>query len=244
MTLDPVPASVHPRIPLSELKLAIALPSYDGRRHNALPIHGLAKQVPNCTPIDSRGSLLAHVFNQCLVTAFNLRKEGKVTHMLMLHDDILPCEGDWFENFWNAFQSADAQLMSVISPIKDGRGLTSTAVEGPTRWNPRRLTLTECHAQKEMTFTRPDILLNTGCMLMDLRDDWVNKCYFSITDEIVWQDGVPTARVEPEDWGFTRMARAAGCQRIFATRAVKLLHCGTQMFPNYQVYGQAVDQGG
>ncbi len=99
------------------------------------------------------------------------------------------------------------------------------------------------------------ILLNTGMLLFDLREPWVNHCYFTITDEIVWvnsagevtvpgaEGAVPTAKSTSEDWAFTRMAREHGCERIFATRAVPLQHVGQQRYPNYQAWGMPEDDG-
>ena len=31
------------------------------------------------------------------------------------------------------------------------------------------------------TFTHPDLLVNTGMLLVDMRDDWIERAYFTIT---------------------------------------------------------------
>lgn len=240
---------------LKTLKLFAALPSYDGQRYNGVPIAWLKAAVPNAQLIDSGGSLLANVFNSQLCLALRSREMGNATHFLMLHADIVPCGEDWFPKLWRAYRKTNAQMMSAVVPIKSAAGLTSTAIELPDprkRW--KRLTMNEVLGGPE-NFTDPKLLLNTGMLLFDLRDPWVNHCHFSISDEIVWLNdagevcapgtpgSLPTAKSTSEDWAFTRQARAAGCERIYATRAVPLQHVGQQRYPNYQAWGMAEDDG-
>ncbi len=176
-------------------------------------------------------------------------------------------------------------------PIKSAAGLTSTAFELPDptkRW--KRLTMNEVMGGPE-TFSEvwldekggihppfsmknhldgevakvtrnTKILLNTGMLLFDLREPWVNHVHFNISDEIVWINdkkevcapgapgAIPTAKSTSEDWAFTKMARECPalppeqrCQRIFATRAVPLQHVGQQRYPNYQAWGMPEDDG-
>ena len=228
---------------LYTLKLAVALPSYNGARYNAVPLMHLARQVPQAIPLPTQSSLLALTFNLTLANALRLAKEGKATHYLMLHDDICPLDSNWFDQMWAAWKDSNAELMCAVSPIKDERGLTSVAIESEDPWKPRRLTMKEV-AAGPVTFTHPRLLLNTGCMMFDLRAPWVKDCWFKIDDGMTWtDDGIPTPRVMPEDWQFSRMARAAGCERIYATRAVRLDHVGQQRFPNYSTWGLEHDDG-
>lgn len=227
---------------LDRLKLAVALPSYNGMRHNGVPLMHLARQVPLAVPLATQSSLLALTFNICLANALRMMKNGEATHFLMLHDDICPKDANWFEQLWGAWKDSNAQLMCAVSPIKDERGLTSVSIESEDPWKPRRLTMKEV-AAGPVTFTHPGLLLNTGCMMFDLRDPWVQKCFFRIDDEMTWQDGIPVPRTMPEDWNFSRMARAAGCERIYATRAMRLEHVGQQRFPNYSTWGLEHDDG-
>lgn len=227
---------------LDELKLAVALPSYNGTRHNGVQLMHLARQVPHAEPIATQSSLLALTFNITLSTALRMRDEGRATHFLMLHDDIVPKDTNWFEQLWGAWKDSNAQLMCAVSPIKDERGLTSIAVETDNRWKPRRLTMKEVFAGP-VTFSHPSLLLNTGCMMLDLRDPWVEKCHFNVEDLIEWVDRKPVPRTFSEDWNFSRMARRAGCERIYATRAMRLEHVGQQRFPNYSTWGLDHDDG-
>lgn len=230
-------------IAIKDLRLAVAMPSYNGTRHNGMSLMALMRSAPNAVPIDARSSALTMTFNDCLTRALKLAHEGKATHFLMIHDDIVPCDLDWFERFWRAYEDSNAQILSAVSPIKDGKGLSSVALDcGPTKYLPRRMTMAEVHAEPE-TFTRPDILLNTGLMLFALDEPWLNGLWFRIDNDIVMApDGNLHSRFEPEDWAWSRDARARGCERLYATRAVKLWHVGQQMFPNFEVWGQKRDE--
>jgi hypothetical protein len=229
---------------LESLKLAVALPSYNGTRHNGVPLMYLSRQVPQFAPIATQSSLLAMVFNITLATAMKWRDAGHATHYLMLHDDIVPTSQNWFEELWGAYKASNAQLICAVSPIKDARGLTSIAVETEGGvMKPRRLTMREID-KGPVTFTMPGLLLNTGCMLFDLREPWVDDCYFHIDDKIHWVDGVPHPQSASEDWNFTRMARAAGCERIYATSAMPLEHVGQARFPNHGAWGSLEQDDG
>ncbi len=242
----PPAAAPQPQVLLplpADLKLAIGLPSYDGRRHNALPLMQLCRNLPRFAPVGAQGSLLAYVFNMILCRALELRDQGEATHFLMLHDDIIPTDPMWFQQLMSEYLRTEAEMMCVISPIKNQDGLTSIAIEGPTKWNPRRITMAECMMQ-EKTFSHPHLLLNSGMLLFDLRQKWLDteKVFFNIDDRIITgPDGKRVATVASEDWEFTRRARANGCTRIFATRAVRILHMGGQAFPNDQVWGTQTD---
>lgn len=282
---------------LETLKIAVALPSYDGRALNRVPIAMMARQVPLAEFIPTQTSLLAACFNMTLTQAMRWRDQGKCDYFLMLHDDIFPSHADWFEELWGAYKDSGASLICAVSPIKSEKGLTSIGIDVEnvddkkeandllSSWKknsvtdpeiaaeqktqiiramtgypahkrmfasaPRRLTLKECHAGPK-TFTHPRILLNTGCMLFDMREPWVDQAvengvkkngpgrmYFHIDDSIQWIDGEPHTRGASEDWNFTRMARLAGCphDKIFATLAMPLEHVGQMRFPTGHAWG-------
>lgn len=294
---------------LETLKIAVALPSYDGQAINRVPVAMMARQCPLAEFIPTQTSLLAACFNLCLSQAMRWRDQGKCDYFLMIHADIFPSSANWFEQLWGAYKDSGAQLICAVSPIKSEKGLTSIGIdvedvdaekeardlldefealvrEGqeivssehgavvdakiklaeqkiisamtgyPAHKRqflsaPRRLTMKECHAGPK-TFTHPRILLNTGCMLFDMREPWVDQAvengvkkngpgrmYFHIDDSIQWIDGEPHTRGASEDWNFTRMARAAGCppDKIFATLAMPLEHVGQMRFPTAIPWG-------
>lgn len=130
-----------------------------------------------------RQSLLARGFNGFLCEALNRRLAGEnITHFVMLHDDVTPEDG-WVDKLVREQLKTDYELLSVVVPIKDGNGLTSTAVSDPhddfQPW--RRLTLHEVLTLPE-TFDitniqpRPPgsvLLVNTGCFVLDLTAPWL-----------------------------------------------------------------------
>lgn len=80
-------------------------------------------------------------------------------------------------------------------------------------------------------------LVNTGLLLVDLRQSWVEQAYFTIHDA-VWQqeDGKFVCDVEPEDWFFSARAAELGA-RVFATRKVAVEHRGIKGYSNQGAWG-------
>jgi hypothetical protein len=182
-------------------------------------------------------------------------------YFAMLHTDIAP-EAGWVDRLWQVMVEHDADVVSAVSPIKSAEGLTSTAIDlsrGPEvrDWHVRRLTMREVMTLPE-TFSQADtvaagmnpdnrlLLVNTGCMLVDLHKPWVREtnehgdllCYFSIRDGIQITRGRYDVRVIPEDWNFSRMVQqTSSLAKVLATRAVKLRHWGDHGFDNYSAWG-------
>ncbi len=188
-------------------------------------------------------SLLTWSFNSCWAQALNLRERGGITHFLMLHADVNPRGGaEWVDQLLAEMEASQAQVLSGIIPIKSARGLTSTALETDNRWRPRRLTMAEVHA-RPVTWTDPALLFNTGLLLVDFSDPWVERVCFTMRDLIEKEpDGIWRASVEPEDWHFSRQCRALGV-RVAVTRRVAVDHCGFGYWSSDQVWGQATDDG-
>ena len=79
-------------------------------------------------------------------------------------------------------QRASRSDRAVVGKICNERrtpseGVTTTAIDPPAV---RRFTMKEILARPE-TFTHPDLLVNTGMLLVDMRDDWIERAYFTIT---------------------------------------------------------------
>lgn len=192
-------------------------------------------------------SLLTYNFNDGWAIALNLRDEGKVTHFLLWHADIVPQGDDWLETLYLEMARVEADVLSVISPIKNQNGLTSTARDTDP-WRPIRYTMTEILA-RPLTWTEPDLLVNTGLLLIDLQGAWIERdpglaVCFTMRDQVARnpETGRWEPDIAPEDWGFSRHARAAGA-RIWVTRAVMLDHWGEFPYPNHVAWGAKVDEG-
>ncbi len=219
-------------------KVFMAVPCYN-RQVNVSLVNGVARAMKDGIAwfYPNSLSLLAHNFNIMYAAALNARKDG-ATHFLMLHDDISPQEDFWADKLMDEMKKHDADIISVVSPIKSKEGLTSTALEIGDKWKVRRLAMREIYKDYPETFTDEKLLVNTGCMLVDIRKPFADKCFFNIDDEIVCENGVFRPVVMPEDWGFSRMAKSHGA-KLFATRAVKIRHHGFNDFPNDQPWGTA-----
>lgn len=200
-------------------------------------------------------SLLTSTFNQLLIDAKNLN----ATHFALLHADVVP-EDWWVDKLIAEMEEVNriqAQtgigrkcvVMSAVIAIKDSRGLTSTGIANPDdRWHPQfRLTLRELHADIPETFGARHILdfearallVNTGCMVMDLRSSIFDVFAFNIDDDIILNPttGKYEAVVEPEDWAMSRWVHDQGGS-CFATRKVRVDHHGDYNYPSYHPWGK------
>lgn len=211
----------------------VALPTYDGTRHNAAAFVELSGSGKEVLLAEGSCSLLAHNFNRSWVDALNLRP--KVTHFLMLHADIVP-SAPFLEPLLEEQARVGADVLSVVVPIKSHEGLTSTALESGDKWKPRRLTMTEVLAKPE-TWTEPGLLVNTGLLLVDFTRDWVEEVCFTVNDAVRrGRDGKFEAVVESEDWHFSRQVRALGVEP-WATRKIRVNHVGSAYYGNATGWG-------
>ncbi|MDD4889056.1 MAG: class I SAM-dependent methyltransferase [Phycisphaerae bacterium] len=193
-------------------------------------------------------SLLAAGFNYLWTQAL----ERDFDYFAMLHADIQP-DWNWMDVLLGELQRTGADLVSVVVPIKDERGLTSTAIGHPTIWwSPlRRLTMREVMGLPP-TFTAEDagypghaMLVNTGCWMANLRNpkwretdaDGRLKVYFNIKDRIAKTDSGYVCQTQPEDWGFSSLMFQNGLKAV-ATRKVQLGHVSDFPWPNYAAFGK------
>ena len=204
------------------------------------------------------GSNTAKAFNMLWSAALNDYAEGKVQYFAMIHSDIVP-KGNWIDILWKELHERKLDMISVVSPIKDDRGLTSTGcdIRRDDPWKVRRFTMSEI-MRLPPTFGLEDtiaaglndegmpLLVNTGCMLIDLNnpawleeDDEGNlKFRFTFYDRIEKNaDGDWQAGSISEDWDWSRMMAARGL-RYEATRKVTLSHFGRWPYKNNMAWGQ------
>jgi len=242
------------------MTILVGIPTYDDK-----VISGLAAALmgelaqPECPPYTvafKQASLLAFGHNALLVIALNNRPA--ITHLLLVHSDVVP-EAGFIKQMLSDMEEAKADLLGAILPIKDSKGLTSTALLtdsheidqlGRRDCRRRRLTIKESArlpdvfdcADLQKFFddhsTKPALLVNTGLLLIDVRKPWVEKCHFEINDDIFKNDdGLYYADVEPEDWHFARQAAGQGA-RVCVTRRIKAQHIGRQNYPNGGGWGK------
>lgn len=189
----------------------------------------------------------AHGMNRLWIEALEQRDKGLVSHFFMHHSDIVP-EYWWLDKMMGIMERTGADVLSAVVPIKDAQGFTSTALDEPVGdvdpyWRVRRLTMREI-CKMEPTFTHPKLLLNDGFMLVNIgnRDVRWDDVWFQFEDKIIQHHGKRLAVCVPEDWNFSRKARAAGA-KLWATREVALNHFGPAAFPNQISWGSAETDG-
>jgi len=204
-------------------------------------------------------SALGKCFNQLYCHALNGRERGQgISHLAMLHGDVIPYPR-WLDTHYGELTRLGADAICTVIPLKDRRGVTSTAVGWPDDdWKAaRRLTLKQVHRLPE-TFCIRDLieaglaepgqclLGNTGCWLLDIRKPWATgtdergdlRCFFTIRDRIRrGPDGLWAPQMAPEDWNFSRMLAREGAA-VWATRKVAAQHAGHQVFSNESPWGE------
>ncbi len=190
----------------------------------------------------AEGSLLAANMNRLWCTALNDARHSGLDYSAMQHADV-QAEDWWLDTLVGELEAHSLDVLSVVIPIKDGTGKTSTAVarHDGDPWKPfARLTLTEVYRLPE-TFTSEDLgyplLVNTGLWVCRFREDWARHVYFTINDRILLgANGRYGHQVEPEDWFVSRRFHELGL-RVGATRKVAVGHRGPAIFDNTGPHG-------
>jgi SAM-dependent methyltransferase len=192
----------------------------------------------------SSGSLLACNFNKLWCEALNRVHNGeRIDYFAMLHDDI-GCEDFWLDALIDELEAKQLDVLGVVVPIKDFRGLTSIALHHENdNWNIEcRLSMHDIYQLPE-TFTSADVvglplLLNTGCWVAKWNQEWCRKVHFEINDRIVFDRTTNSYRpeVESEDWYFSRLCHELKL-KIGATRKIAVKHEGDVEFTNTHAWG-------
>ena len=208
-------------------------------------------------------SLLAKNFNEMWCEALNQRSAKNLKYFAMLHADIQPQDW-WIDTLIAELEKHDADIISGVVPIKDNRGVTSTAIANPLNQYQvfSRLTLRQClHPSFPQTFTISDaaealeklpedlrltkvprkaLLINTGMWVCRFDRPWVEKLHFEIRDKIVKENGQFRARNLPEDWNFSYQLAAMNC-KVMASTAVKCVHFGNAQYGTTEIWGDEKD---
>jgi SAM-dependent methyltransferase len=233
--------STAPRI-----RAFLALPHYGQIIPDALPSLTFASLADDVSVnlVTNGASLLAHNFNFLWCNALNDRAERGYTHFAMHHADLAAPPG-WLDMLLAEMDRVGADIISAVVPIKDQRGLSSTAMQDPESLAIRRLTMHEIHRlpetfeAKDLPLSGQHLLVNTGLWVCRFDLPWVETFPgFTIRDQIVKNnEGRWQANVLSEDWGFSGWAAREGL-KVWATRKVKVHHFGGTMFPNTHPWGE------
>jgi predicted O-methyltransferase YrrM len=171
---------------------------------------------------DQRGFLdlsygcLEHNFNVLLAHCLGMRDQGLITHMAMLHSDVWADAG-WVDILAEEMCLKRVAVMSANVAIKDpDDDRTSTAVgliDDP--WRLSRFIRLADQPRMPQTFMEQDVcsedgtellLINTGCMLIDLSYEFWDRYAFHVESRILPPDekGARTPQFQPEDWLMSR----------------------------------------
>lgn len=188
------------------------------------------------------GSLAAMNFNRLWCWALNGSRKGRVDYFAMQHSDIEPQEY-WLDPLIDELEARSLDVLGVVAPIKDPRGVTSIAVAHPSGdpWRiGNRLTMSEVHRLPE-TFTSEDVggplLINTGLWVCKFNRDWAPNVFFTVNDRVmIDRDGNYITQVEPEDWFVSRLFHELGL-KVGCTRKVELWHRGAVAYSNATEWG-------
>lgn len=193
-------------------------------------------------------SILTKNFNALWCQALNA---GIYTHFCLHHSDIA-AEPWWADTMLEEMDSCGADVLSAVVPLKDERGLTSTAVMSKCSDGIERLTMAQV-SRLQPTFSAADVsedgpsenlLVNTGLMMVKLSDAVSKVRGFQQQDRLSGGSGYAwSPRSLPEDWDFSIRCHDAGL-KVMATTKVKLGHWGRKEYRNDHVWGQETDTGG
>lgn len=216
-----------------------------------------ARKDLNILKIFSVSSLLATNFNRIWSTAHNWNTEHpteKIKWFFLLHGDIVP-EDNWVDKMIALAETHQTDLLSVVVPFKDQSGLTSTAVGSDDPYNiVSRITMHQLmqlpptfnaiDAAKLLGITTlpvPPLLVNSGCIIVNMDAPFARDLYFTINDQIrIDAQGKMYPVTDPEDWFFSRMVQQYG-GKVMATREITVAHVGTRQYNNNQVWGATWD---
>lgn len=233
IVLDPADYVPTTAVPV----VAVGMPCRDFLAHSAAvdAIHECAMRPAKVLHLKlGPCAILEHNFNRYWAEALNARDERGATHFAMIHADVCP-EPGWLTLLLDALLDTGGDLVSANIPLRDWRGLTSTAVYEDDPWVRRRLTLHELELIRP-TFCAADVgrrlLLNSGLWVCDLRRDWCDEFVFK-SEHRISRDGRRSAEVLSEDWYFSHWLNERGAP-IYATSTIRLRH---DQFPNYPTWG-------
>ena len=203
-------------------------------------------------------SLLARNFSTLFLSAFN----NGYDYFFLHHADIgFAAESNslsWLDLMVQRIEELQAAALSVVSPIKNEAGHTSTGLimDKNNVYNLRRVTIKELELLPKPFISRshicklfdvdPDVagalLVNTAGLLMDLKGyDWTKWPGFEIRDEIIWnKSSYGTVRTIPEDWNMSAWMHENGFP-FYATKEIAAHHIGQKDWTNYGSRGYPTD---
>lgn len=237
-----------------EPKVFVAQPVYLGASPQAvLGATAYASAVPGRTVYQcNECTFHCANFNALWCAALNTRRDFGWTHFAMLHQDVQPARY-WVDTLLEELDRAEVDLLSVVLPIKDDYGVTSTAILDKHKLATRRLTMTEVH-QLPVTFRSRDLatlgyanhllLHGSGMWLCRFDQAWVERVWFEAPSRILpTASGDFISAVWDEGWNFSIQLYSLG-QQIACTRRTPANHLGGGCWGNEEPWGEWQTDGG
>ncbi len=176
------------------------------------------------------------VYNALWCQALNDRP--RVTHFVQLHDDLEIVEPNWLQALYDEFEKSKCDLLSCIIPMKDDRGLTSTAVLHKSTGNMQRLTCREVFRDgvpetfdaEQAGFHDCVMLPNTGLFICDFTKPWVEEFAFSDAMRNLKEGAHWKPQGLSEDWLMGVWMAKRGL-KVKVTKKIRLYHHGDFAFP-------------
>lgn len=181
---------------------------------------------------------------------------ANVTHLVLMHNDVVP-EPYWLDALMTEMMLCGADMLAVVTPIKDMEGKSSCAIDDDPYQVLRRIMMTEIY-DLPPTFSATDcgypegsLLLNHGLCVFDFTKPWwreVNEdgtlaLRFTSPDRIKRRPPAPgkelgtwEAQHAPSDWHISRELNKRGA-KLMATRKIKCQHFGVVPFTNQFAWG-------
>ncbi len=211
----------------------LALPNYGSYEPQSLFTILNATNKRSIQIFSHTSSLLVDSFNTCWAEMLNT---PGVEYFAMLHADVITT-GPWLDQLIDELEEKNLDVLSVVLPLKDEKGITSTGILSKD-FKVTRLTLAEVEKQPP-TFTietllgktNSVLLVNTG-MWVAKAGDWMKKFDgFRAHSEIVLKDGKYITLNSPEDWDFSSWCADNGL-KVGATKIIKAGHVGKKIYKN------------
>lgn len=189
-------------------------------------------------------SLLTTNFNDLWCRALNSRP--RPSHFLMVHSDVGPLGNGWVDTMLRELDKAKADVLSIVMPLKNGEGVTSTGIMRASDNKIRKLSLRETLAcpttfdAAAAGYPGSTLLINTGLWVCRFDPRWVEKIVFRIHDTILKDvNGKFMPAAVGEDFLFSIDAQRLGL-RVVASHCIQATHVGRFDYPNFGAWG-AVD---
>lgn len=225
-------------------KIFIGCPTHDGRIHyrTAQALYDQASRHHQLFISVTQTSLINWNCNQLWCQALNMMAQHKFRYFAMLHSDVAP-SAMWLDELVDIAEERDAAMLSACIAIKDEGGDISVGISNPfnDHWNHRRVGkdmlqhLPETFSMQDivqkfpMVLESSKLLVNTGCCIVRLDNDWAHKLSFKGSDKIILNANSQfQAVVDPEDWNFSRQVGEHGA--VLATTVVRCDHVGTKAY--------------